>query len=48
MYKIIHNKDIIRQIKQKGFCIIKNLYSKKEINQIKSNLLEILHYIQPK
>ena len=48
MYKIIHNKDILRQIKQKGFCIIKNLYSKKEINQIKSNLLEILHYIHPK
>ena len=48
MYKIIHKKNIIQQIKQKGFCVIKNMYSKKEINQIKSNLLEILHYIHPK
>ena len=48
MYKIVHKKNIIREIKRKGFCIIKNMYSKKEINQIKSNLLEILHYIHPK
>ena len=35
MYKIVHKKNIIREIKRKGFCIIKNMYSKKEINGIK-------------
>ena len=48
MYKISHKKKILREIKQKGYCVIKDVYSKKDINQIKSNLLEILHYIHPK
>ena len=29
MYKISHKKKILREIKQKGYCVIKDVYSKK-------------------
>ena len=48
MYKISQKKNIIEEIRKNGYCIIKRIYSKKEINEIKFNLLEILHYIHPK
>ena len=42
-----NTKELIEEIRNNGFCIIKDLFSKQDLDKIKNSLLETLHYIKP-
>ncbi len=43
----VDTKKVVSELKRNGYCIVKNLLSTKEINEIKKSLLNTLQYIKP-
>ena len=43
----VDTKKVVNELKQNGYCIVKNFLSKKEIDEIKKSLLNTLQYIKP-
>ena len=37
---------VIREIKENGYYIYENFFSKKDLDEIKNSLLQTLHYIK--
>ena len=42
-----NKKKKIKEIKDKGFCILEDFLSNEDLDKIKNSLLKALHYIQP-
>jgi len=42
-----NNTDIIKEIKNKGFCILEDCFDKNDLEEMKGSLLSALNYIQP-
>ena len=42
-----NTKELIEEIRNNGFCIIKDLFSEQDLDKIKNSLLQTLHYIKP-
>ena len=48
MYYSKSKKKIFNEIKESGYTILNNIYSRKKINGVKKSLLSMLHYIDPR
>ena len=46
--KKINKKKVIKEIQNKGYCIVENFISNGELKKIKDSMLEVLKYIHPK
>ena len=42
-----NTKELIEEIRNNGFCIIKDLFSEQDLDRMKNSLLQTLHYIKP-
>ena len=43
----LENKKIIKEIKDKGYCILEDYFSDQEVSKMKNSLLKTLNYIKP-
>ena len=47
MNTFLNYNNIVEEIKNKGYYILEDFFSNKEINNVKKSLLDTLHYIKP-
>ena len=46
--EISNYRQIKKNIDEFGYVIIKNVYKKRDLDNLKKRLLDVLHYIHPK